>query len=97
MKYIFILFIAAFAVFVSCKKKKTPEHCYTCIKFDSLHSNIYKLTSDSATAENATDTMCSYTDDLINYYMQTHHTSDTQYNKHDTVIILYNYILCSQN
>ena len=97
MKYIFMLFVATVMIFTACKKKKTPEHCYTCMKYDSSHSNVPFYTSDSATAENATDTMCGYTDGTINYYMQTHHLVDTTYNKHDTLIIQFSAIVCNQD
>jgi hypothetical protein len=72
MKYILLLFIATFMVFSSCKKKKTDTHCYTCMKYDSLHSNIPAECSKEGYFENASDTMCNYTEETIDYYMHTH-------------------------
>jgi len=98
MKYLLILFISMFVIFTSCKKKKTPEHCYTCMGYDSTHSNIVALTSVLGSFNTALDTMCNYTDQTISYYMQTHkNIPDTQYNKHDTLIVQYSSIICSDN
>ena len=99
MKYTFILLTASIFIFVACKKKPIMEHCYACMRYDSIRSNIayYNVTPYF---ENARDTMCHQTDATIKYYMKTHYAiPDTliKTKNFDTLVVLYYSNICELN
>jgi hypothetical protein len=95
MKYLIIFFIGMCMIFEACKKKPTPLNCYTCVEYDSTISNNPVFITPN-TVVPGQDTICDFSDEEINSYMQTHIKQDTIKNKNDTFIAIYSTIVCEQ-
>jgi len=94
MKYLLCIIVIALS-FTACKKWQQPDqqNCYTCIKTDSVTSNIPKLAKAHYSTE--VDTKCSYTEALKNYYIKTTAIVDTLFYRNDTVELNHFAVTCT--
>ena len=78
MRYLILIIVFAF-VFTACEKgnQTEPQHCYTCVRSDSVTTNIPGLVYPHYADSMQYGEDCQLTDAQMKFFEKTHTYSDT--------------------